>query len=113
MLIAIALYEDKRESFIHPHFGLCNYYGIYDEQSDALTFIANPHLNNPKQVGLHAAQILLERGVVKVIAGRFGSKVSGFFSAKNVQMIIPHNPHVKLDELINTVILTNPGNRKE
>jgi predicted Fe-Mo cluster-binding NifX family protein len=89
MIIAIAAGENHLKSNVDPHFGRCEWYCLYDTENKKSSFIENPLRYNKEQAGYDAAMLLIGKGVKKVIAGRFGSKVVEVFRTNNVQMIIP------------------------
>jgi predicted Fe-Mo cluster-binding NifX family protein len=89
MIIAIAASENHLKSKVDPHFGRCDWYCLYDTETLKSSFIENTFRYQQEQAGSDAANFLLIKGIKKVIAGRFGSKVINIFRANNVQMIIP------------------------
>jgi predicted Fe-Mo cluster-binding NifX family protein len=89
MIIAIAASENHLKSNVDPHFGRCDWYCLYDTDTLKSSFIENTFRYQQEQAGCDAANFLLNKGIKKVIAGRFGSKVIDVFRANNVQMIIP------------------------
>lgn len=102
MLIAIAANENNLNAIVDPHFGRCNWYCIYDSETQKKSFIENPVRNHQEQTGCDAAKFLLAKNVNMAIAGRFGSKVVSEFRRNNIQMIIPET-QITLSEIINQI----------
>jgi predicted Fe-Mo cluster-binding NifX family protein len=91
MKIAIAASENHLKSIVDQHFGRCDWYCLFDTETQKSEFIENPVRYHHEKAGCDAADFLIEKGISMAIAGRFGSKVVEAFRAKNVQMIIPEN----------------------
>ncbi len=84
---------------LDKRFGHCNFFIIYDLDSQAMEIIPNPYRNNEEQAGTNAAGFLCEKGVCKVISGEFGLKVKPIFDAHQVQLII-YNHNITVERLI-------------
>jgi predicted Fe-Mo cluster-binding NifX family protein len=102
MIIAFAASENHLKSFVDQHFGRCDWYCLYDTESKISSFIENPVRYKQEQAGCDAARILIEKGIKKVIAGRFGSKVAEVFKTNNVQMIVPR-ANQKISQIIDSM----------
>jgi predicted Fe-Mo cluster-binding NifX family protein len=102
MIIAIASTENHLKSSVDQHFGRCDWYFIYDTESKKSTFLENPVRYNKEKAGCDAADILIDKGVKIVFAGRFGSKVVEVFRNKNIQMVIPEG-NKTIKEIINQI----------
>ena len=102
MIIAMASTENHLKASVDQHFGRCDWYCIYDTESKIKSFIENPARYNKEKAGCDAADLLIEKGVQMVIAGRFGSKVVEVFKNKKVQMVIPEAQKT-LNEIINQI----------
>ena len=102
MIIAIAAYENNLNAFVDPHFGRCNWYYLYDLETQEGLFIENPAMNNPEKAGCDAAELLLDKKINMAIAGRFGSKVVDVFRRNNIQMVIPESQQT-VSEIINQI----------
>lgn len=89
MIIAIAASENHLKAIVDPHFGRCDWYCLYNTENHQSSFIENPVRHSQEKAGCDAAEMLIEKGVCMVIAGRFGSKVVDVFRSGNVQMVIP------------------------
>jgi predicted Fe-Mo cluster-binding NifX family protein len=100
MKIAIAANENHLKSIVDPHFGRCDWYCLFDTETQKSEFIENPVRHNHEKAGCDAADILIEKGISMAIAGRFGSKVVETFRTKNVQMIIPEEQKT-IKEILN------------
>ncbi len=100
MKIAIASNENHVKSIIDQHFGRCDWFCLYDTTTEETKFIENPVRHHQEKAGCDAADLLMEKGISMVIAGRFGSKVVEVFRSKNIQMIIPENQQT-INDIIN------------
>jgi predicted Fe-Mo cluster-binding NifX family protein len=89
MIIAIAASENHLKSNVDPHFGRCDWYCLFEIDTLEHSFIENTFRYQQEQAGCDAANFLISKGIKKVIAGRFGSKVIDVFRENDVQMIIP------------------------
>ncbi|WP_321423709.1 NifB/NifX family molybdenum-iron cluster-binding protein [uncultured Bacteroides sp.] len=92
MIIAISANKDNMKSLVSQHFGRCEWFCLYNTESKEYSFIENPLQNQQENAGHDVAELLINRGVNTVIAGRFGSKVMAKFIKLNIQMIIPESP---------------------
>jgi predicted Fe-Mo cluster-binding NifX family protein len=102
MKIAIAASDNQLKALIDLHFGRCPWFCLFDTETREAEFIKNPVGHMPEKAGCDAAGFLLKTGVNKVIAGRFGSKVSETFRMHNVQMVIPEKP-ITVQQIINLI----------
>jgi len=102
MTIAIATNENSLKALVDPHFGKCNWFCLYDTETNQSSFIVNPASQNHENVGCDAAGILLDKNICMAIAGRFGSKVVDLFRKNNIQMVIPETQQT-ISEIINQI----------
>lgn len=110
MIIAIALQDNVLNSGIHPQFGRCPWFAVYNSRSDQITYLKNTEQNSLKEAGLSAASLLISIGVSKVVAGRFGMKAADYLRGKQVQMIVPHKEDMTLYRILGRV---NPDRVKK
>jgi predicted Fe-Mo cluster-binding NifX family protein len=102
MKIAIAASENNLHSKVDPHFGRCNWFCIFDSDSQKTEFIENTARLHVEKAGYLAAELLMGKGIGIAIAGRFGSIVLQTFRTNKVQMIVPENRNT-INEIINQI----------
>lgn len=99
MLIAIAANENHLKAIVDPHFGRCDWYCLYDTETQQSSFIENTARFHEKNAGCNAADLLIEKGIGLAVAGRFGSKVMEVFRNHNIPIIVPETQQT-LNEII-------------
>lgn len=102
MIIAIATSEAHLKSNIDPHFGRCDWYFLYDTETESSDFIENKFRYQNEKAGTDAAAFLIAKGIKLVVAGRFGSKATEIFDENDVQMLIPE-PGVTITKFIQSL----------
>lgn len=107
MIVAISSTGDMPEAPVDVRFGRCFCFVLYDTESGGRTFEPNPYRTTGEDAALKAAQMLLDRGVRRVFAGQFGTRVEEFFLKRGVQMVALTRPFVVAD------ILTMIAKRRE
>jgi predicted Fe-Mo cluster-binding NifX family protein len=100
MKIAITAKGNSKYDKLDNRFGRCNYFVIYDIVSGSMEFIPNQHKDNIDGAGSAAVKFIASRGVKKVISGEFGAKVKSTFDQLQIQLIILHDPEIKIFEII-------------
>ncbi|MDW7694273.1 NifB/NifX family molybdenum-iron cluster-binding protein [Flammeovirgaceae bacterium SG7u.111] len=99
MKYAIAANDNKLDTFVAHHFGRCEWFCIYDDETKRSEFVENSARQKIENVGYEAASLLIEIGIKSAVSGRFGAKVIEAFRSHNVQMIIPETEK-KIQEII-------------
>jgi len=102
MTFAIATTDNNLKALVDPHFGKCNWFFLYDTETNQSSFIENSASQNQENAGCDAAGILLDKNISMAIAGRFGSKVVDVFRKNNIQMVIPETQQT-ISEIINQI----------
>ncbi len=100
MKIAITSTGNSLESTLDERFGRCSYFVIYDTQSNDTEFIANPNKEAVNGAGPSAVQLIASRGVVKIVALHFGSKIIDLLEGLNIQMIKPEGGVNRVSDVI-------------
>lgn len=100
MKVAIASTENNYESFINKHFGHCAYFVIYDTDSKATEFIANPNKDLDENAGTASVQLIASKNVTKIISGEFGMKIKPLLDSLKIQMIVVKNQNLKIKDII-------------
>ncbi len=102
MIIAIAANENHLKAIVDPHFGRCDWYCLYNTETNATLFIENPARHHQEKAGCDAAELLVGKNINIAVAGRFGSKVVDVFRKNNIQMVIPETQQT-LTEIIKQI----------
>ncbi|MFA9392778.1 MAG: NifB/NifX family molybdenum-iron cluster-binding protein [Prolixibacteraceae bacterium] len=100
MKIAITSTGNSLESTIDQRFGRCEYFVIYDNESEAMEFIPNPNKNWEEGAGTASVQLMASRNVNKIISGDFGIKIKSLFDSLKIQMIVLKQPKKKIIDII-------------
>jgi len=105
MKIAVAACENHLQSPVDAHFGRCDWFCIYDIDNNQYEFIENTYRHHAEKAGTDAAQMIIEKGVDKVFAGRFGAKVVEMLRSHNIQMIVI-SKYMTINEIIEKLKFT-------
>ncbi len=100
MKVAITSTGNKLESALDKRFGRCSYFIIFDTESKATEFIPNSNKENLEGAGPASVQLLVSRGVKKVVSGEFGAKVKTLFDSLKIQLIILNDSEKKVSDII-------------
>ncbi|HRY31660.1 MAG TPA: NifB/NifX family molybdenum-iron cluster-binding protein [Bacteroidales bacterium] len=100
MKIAITATGNSLESTLDERFGRCSYFVIYDTRSNETEFIANPNREAVNGAGPSAVQLIASRGVGKIVAMHFGSKIIDLLESLHIQMIKPDSGITSVGEVI-------------
>ena len=72
MKIAIFSTGTEIDSEIDQRFGRCNYFLIFDDETNNLEVFPNPSASTPSGSGIEAAKNLAKKGIKVVICGNIG-----------------------------------------
>jgi len=84
MKIAITSVTKENESLIDERFGRCNYFAIYDTESQSFEYVENKGITSTQGAGIAAGQQLLDCGVEAVITGYVGPNAIKVLQGGNV-----------------------------
>ncbi|MEN6569626.1 MAG: NifB/NifX family molybdenum-iron cluster-binding protein [Rikenellaceae bacterium] len=87
MKIAITSEGNSLNSLIDPRFGRCAFFAIYDTDTQNTEFIPNPAKESSEGAGPAAAQFIASKGVKKIVAGEFGSKIKSLLDNLQIEML--------------------------
>jgi predicted Fe-Mo cluster-binding NifX family protein len=107
MILAFALRENKAESFIDPGFGRCSWFGFYDSDNSAYSFVKNTSGKEPIEAGKRSAELVSRSMAQIVIAGRFGVRAMQYFNDRGIQMAVPARDM----KMIDIITIYNRRNR--
>jgi len=89
MRIAIALYSNHLDSKIHPLFGRCNWFCIYDSKTKKTEFIENSNDQNEETMTCPVAESLIKKDIQCAAGGAFSPRTGDLLLKKNICMIVP------------------------
>jgi predicted Fe-Mo cluster-binding NifX family protein len=87
MKIAITSEGNSLNSLIDPRFGRCAFFAIYDTDTQNTEFIPNPAKESSEGAGPAAVQFIASKGVKKIVAGEFGSKIKSLLDNLQIEML--------------------------
>ncbi len=99
MKTAITSTGNSPDDIVDRHFGRCTCFVIYDDSTGGIEFLPNPNQAKMENSGPASVELLVEKGVTKVVSGEFGVKVKELFDIKKIQMIIVRETK-KVSEII-------------
>jgi len=88
MKVAVTSSDNQLESAIDPRFGRCAYFTIFDTETHAVEFFANPGKEASEGAGPSAVQFIAKQKVNAIVSGDFGSKIKSMLDALNIEMRI-------------------------
>ncbi|HNZ44029.1 MAG: Dinitrogenase iron-molybdenum cofactor [Bacteroidetes bacterium ADurb.Bin408] len=100
MKIAITSTGNTLDSNIDQRFGRCEYFVLFDKETNAVEFLPNPYKNAEDGAGPASVELIASRNVNKIISGEFGIKIKSLIDSLKIQMIVIKNPEKKISELI-------------
>jgi predicted Fe-Mo cluster-binding NifX family protein len=100
MNTAIAIGSRSENAIISNHFGQCEFFLIYDDESMTSDFIENPGKRLKGCIGEVVVKSLADLNVKRVIAGDFGTLVQQLLNANRIQMILYPEDSVSVKNII-------------
>lgn len=85
MKIAIASEGQTSESIAATNAGRAPYYLIFEDKK-LIETLKNPFLEDTGGAGVNMAELLIEKGVEKVVAGQFGGKMQAILEEAGIAM---------------------------
>ena len=74
MKVAVSARENEASSLVHPQFGRCDWFLIFEEAKGMVKAMPNPYAEAQSGAGIGCAQDLIEEGVEVIISGQVGPK---------------------------------------
>ena len=87
MKIAISSTGTEIDSEIDQRFGRCNYFLIFDDETNNLEVFPNPSASTPSGSGIEAAKNLAKKGIKVVICGNIGPNAFQVLDAEGIDII--------------------------
>ena len=101
MKIAITSTGDNSSSKFDIRFGRSSWFCLYDNESGNTRFIENGNKELSGGAGTKTAEMIAELGVKQVISGDFGPKAKSLLEQLKIQMIIPEERDLTIQEILN------------
>ena len=86
MKIAVSAQGRELNSPVNPRFGRCEYFVIYDQQTDSVESIANPGTTGAGGAGIKTAQALANTKVNVVLVGNVGPNAVETLNAAKIDI---------------------------
>ena len=86
MKIAISAQGQELTSPVNPRFGRCEYFVIYDQQTDSIESIANPGTTGSGGAGIKTAQALANSKINVVLVGNVGPNAVETLNAAKIDI---------------------------
>ncbi|HBX52547.1 MAG: hypothetical protein A2275_12850 [Bacteroidetes bacterium RIFOXYA12_FULL_35_11] len=99
-MIAITSTGNTLLAGIDKYFARCSYFLLFNETDGSHIFIENNCRTAKENAGLLAVDMLLKKGVRKVISGEFGMKVKSVLDEKKIQMILISDINKTINDII-------------
>ncbi|MCI1682765.1 MAG: hypothetical protein LKI39_09435 [Bacteroides sp.] len=87
MKVAITSTGNTIGDKVDARFGRCNYFAIYDTESQETEFINNPYKEVDEGAGPGCVRLIASFEVKKAVAGEFGMKIKSLMNETGIQMI--------------------------
>jgi predicted Fe-Mo cluster-binding NifX family protein len=100
MKVAITSTGNSLDSTIDQRFGRCEYFVIFDKETNAIEFLPNPFKDAEEGAGPASVQLIAGRNASKIISGEFGIKIKSLLDSLKIQMIVIKEPDKKISEII-------------
>lgn len=88
MRVAISTRGEYPESLVHPQFGRCEWFVIFDETPELVTVLKNSYAEVQTGAGIGCAQDLIQEGVKIVIARQVGPKAYEVLSKSGIEIYL-------------------------
>jgi len=86
MKIAISSSGTSLDSNVDPRFGRCQYYIIYDTNTDSFEYVDNESRQAMGGAGIQASQFLVNKNIEAVISGNIGPNSYRVLSAASIKI---------------------------
>ena len=86
MKVCISAQENNPSSLVSENFGRCNYFAIFDTDTNTFQFIQNTSDSNPQGAGIASASLVVNEGCEALIAMKVGGKAKAVFNQAKTQL---------------------------
>jgi predicted Fe-Mo cluster-binding NifX family protein len=88
MIIAITSTGNNLNAKVDKHFGRCTTFVIYNTETKGLEFLPNPFRKMESDAGKSAIELIVSKGVTRIISGEMGIKIKPVLDYYRIQLII-------------------------
>ena len=88
MRVAISTMGASPESLIHPQFGRCEWFIIFEEGKETVKAFRNPYIEVQTGAGIGCAQDLIQEGVKVIISGQVGPKAYEVLNRAGIEIYL-------------------------
>ncbi len=97
MLIAVSATGESPKSLVHPQFGRCEWFIIFEEKKRIVKTMRNPYTEAQTGAGIGCAQDLINEGVNVVIARQVGPKAYEVLNKAGIEIYLSP-PDISVEE---------------
>lgn len=103
MKIAITSTGNSMNSELDQRFGRCSWFVIYDSEINSTEFLPNPHKDSEEGSGPASVELMVQKGVEKIVSGEFGLKIKPMLDSLKIQMIVIKKGNKKVKDIIDMI----------
>ncbi len=103
MKVVITSSGNAVSSTFDLRFGRAAWFCLYDDETGATEFIENHDKDGQGGVGSKVSQMLIDKGVEKIISGDFGPKAKTLLAKFNVQMVVIQDDTRTISEILDAM----------
>ena len=102
-IFAITSAGKTEKSFMDLRFGKCENIVIFNVTTNQYSIVENP-FKDDKNSDIQLIEFLKEQGIMGIITGEVGPKVSALLNSEKLQLILLHEERIKIDEIMDRII---------
>lgn len=87
MKTLITTQSKSTDSPMDKRFGRAHYFCIFDDLNNSVVFEENPYINSEGGAGTKTAELMVEKGINKIISGHFGPKAKELLEKFEIQLV--------------------------
>ncbi|MDG5799889.1 NifB/NifX family molybdenum-iron cluster-binding protein [Marinilabiliaceae bacterium ANBcel2] len=95
MITVITSTADNISAPFDKRFGRAEWFCFYDSEKDMVSFQKNEFSNVSNGAGVRVAELMVEKGVKKIISGDFGPKAKEILKKFSIQMVVADKKRVE------------------
>lgn len=103
MKVVVTSSGNNATSTFDLRFGRAAWFCLFDSETKKTEFIENGFKNGQGGVGSKVSEMLIEKGVEKIISGDFGPKAKGLLDKFNVQMVVIQDENKTIKEVLDSL----------
>jgi predicted Fe-Mo cluster-binding NifX family protein len=103
MKTVISSTGNQLESQFDLRFGRASWFCLFDDETKEVDFIENSNKNANSGAGTKAVELMVEKGVQKVISGDFGPKAKELLEKFDIQMVLLQDDQQSIEAIVNNL----------